>query len=340
MLNIISLTANRRKTTGPWKVVKNLMKWLDQIGYPYVLNADLNATKMLWIHDDFFVLKKLHTLHKDIHIILGPNLYALPRLFPKNISIWHYPHIVPAKWGEDFWRYFGYKWILDIWAVGIDTDLFYPSDKQKTKVLIYFKHRKEEDLMRVIGILDECNIDYKIMRYGEYSEQKFSTALEEVKYVIWVGCPESQGIAFAEVLSSGIPILVWDVKSLWDCYASHEVFTQAELEYNPVTSAPYFDTSCGISIVDHRELYSSIKKMELSFQDFKPRAYIENNFSLAWQARKFINLYEAHFHLSFEEWIKEVSLSKKKFRNNFILTALFVIYDSPFSLWIRKIFLK
>jgi len=82
------------------------MKGLDQIGYPYVINHDLGSTDKLWIHDDTFALAALTRVSLDTHIIIGPNLYALPRHVPKSLSLEKYLHIMPSTWVVDFWSHF------------------------------------------------------------------------------------------------------------------------------------------------------------------------------------------------------------------------------------------
>ena len=335
MLNIVSLTANRKKVTWPGKVVKNLMKWLDILRYPYVLNRDLNATKRLWIHDDFFALKRLSTLYDSTSLIVGPNLYALPRAIPEDIHLEKYPHIMPSEWVCDFWKHFGYHGILDSWAVWVDTDIFLPSHEAKKKVLIYFKQRREEDLRSVIDVLTRLTIEYEVIRYGSYTESYFQEILRTSKYVIWIGCPESQGIAFAEVLSTDTPMLVWDTHSLMQSGITLG-FTPEEVAYDQCTSAPYFDDICGIRIYDERGLASTIEHMEWVYTSFSPRVYVEKNFSLAWQAKKFLELYETHYGLSLSQWYEDILSNEKNFRNNFLIEKLFDVYDSSLVSRIRK----
>lgn len=340
MLNIISLTALRKKVTWPGKVVKNLMKWLDILGYPYVLNQDFNSTQRLWIHDDFFALKKLSLLKEETKLIVGPNLYALPRNIPQSIFIEKYPHIMPAPWVVDFWKHFWYRGILDSWPVWIDTEQFTPSSEEKTKVVIYFKQRREEDLEQVQKILDTQKINYICIRYGSYSESLFQEALRSAKYVIWIGGSESQGIAFAEILSCNIPILVWDISSLRQSIFPGASFIEDELDYLWVTSAPYFDDSCGIRIFHASELPYSIGKMEVWYSQFSPREYVLRNLSLDGQAKKFLELYEKHFQLSFQDGFDEVLSIQKSFRNNLLIEKLFDVYDSSFWVKARKILKK
>lgn len=336
MLNIISLTALRNKITWPGKVVKNLMKWLDKLGYPYVLNYDLNATKRLWIHDDTFSLKKLRHLSPETCCIIGPNLYALPRAVPESLALDKFPHLMPASWVVDFWKSFGYKWLLDSWPVGIDTEYFIPSDEEKTEVLVYCKQRTQSDYQTVIDLLCKKKVQHQILRYGNYTESEFQGVLRKSKYVIWIGCSESQGIALWEILATDTPVLIWDINYLGQCDFGANSFTEAELAYSWVTSAPYFDDTCGIRIHKSWELDGAISQMESSFWLFQSRRYVEENLSLDGQARKFIELYDSYFGLSYEAGFSESLHLEKRHRSNLFIQKAFDIYDSPFGNFIRK----
>ena len=340
MLNIISLTALRKKVTWPWKVVKNLMKGLDSLGYPYILNGNLNSTKRLWIHDDVFALRELYTLHPDTKLIIGPNLYSLPRKIPHDINIDIYPHLMPSTWVVDFWKYFGYSWILESWPTWIDTFTFAPSVQKKTKVLVYFKQRREEDLDTITNHLKKKGIQYEVIYYGKYSESVFLEDLQTTKYVIWIGCSESQGIALEEILACDIPILLWDITRFDQCGYSSWLFTSDELLYTPVTSAPYFDTSCGMRIFDFQEISVALDTMEKNYTLYKPRIFIETHLPLALQAKRFIELYDKYYNLSYIDGLSEVLLNKDNFRSNILIGKLFDIYDSKPIILLRKIFRK
>jgi len=51
MINLISTQADSDVISGPAKVHRSLVKGLDAIGYPYVVNRSLNSTSV-WTHDD------------------------------------------------------------------------------------------------------------------------------------------------------------------------------------------------------------------------------------------------------------------------------------------------
>jgi len=72
---------------GQIKVFKNLIKGLDRIGYPYVVNQRLDACERLWVHDDTRALPLLHKLPAEIKAIVGPNLYVMPRDMPRGLDL-------------------------------------------------------------------------------------------------------------------------------------------------------------------------------------------------------------------------------------------------------------
>ena len=74
MINII--TRDFSRTTGPDKVVRNLLRGLDKIGYPYVINKDINATKRCYMPNRRAPLLKLRIAKSKVTV--GPNLYVLP----------------------------------------------------------------------------------------------------------------------------------------------------------------------------------------------------------------------------------------------------------------------
>lgn len=322
MINIISKAVVSKKITGPGKVVYNLMKGLDKIGYPYVVNKRLDACKRLWIQDDVTALKYIQKLPKDVNVIIGPNLYVLPRHIPKDLELGRAVLLEPSQWTKNFWLHFGFDDCpIDVWPVGIDTDDFLPKSSVqscKDKVLVYFKQRYKSELKHVIDTLDSKGIAYELVSYGNYDEQTYKNLLQTSKYIVWVGRQESQGIALQEALAMDVPILVWDVTTVghWDCdKKSVNLFNDQEADYADVSSAAYFDESCGLKVLDGKLLSITIDKMEISYQHFEPRKFILQNLSLERQASKFVELYDKHFGLSKKQGFEENILRKGRWRN-------------------------
>ena len=284
MLNIISRSILFKNVSGPKKVVENLIKGLDKISYPYVINKRLDACKRLWIHDDTKALREISNLPKEIKIIVGPNIYNLPKDIPEYLDLSTIVYLQPSIWTKSFWLKFGAdKYSIEVWPTGIDTEEFKPSRKTREKkefVLVYFKKRFADELETVKNALNRKNIDYRIIDYAKgYKESNYKNLLVKSKYVIWLGIGEAQGIALQEALSVDVPILVCDVYSVGHRVGGEE-FSQEEKEFQNTTSAPYFDSRCGIKIKDLNDLRQGIDFMESHLKNFKPREYILENLSL------------------------------------------------------------
>ena len=311
MINIISKSIISKNIRGPQKVVNNLINGLNLIGYPYIINQRLDATKRLWIHDDKNAFKKISKLPSYIHTLAGPNLFLIPQEIPETLSLPRTIYLQPSENTKKVWLEKGYnKSPVEVWPAGINIPLSQPCIEERKKILVYFKQREQKELETVINILVKLNLNYNIIKYGSYYEKEYQKKMNESKYIIWLGCYENQGIALLEALSSNIPILVIDKEpeSKWEMKS---------------TSAPYFNDQCGIKIKDFESLSEKISFMEKQWTIFKPKKYIEENLSLAKQARDFIFFYEKHFNLSFEEGLKEKIIKKGKWIN---ATFLFKIY--------------
>lgn len=319
MINIISKSIVSKETTGPGKVVRNLIKGLDTIGYPYCINKALDATSQLWIQDDQQALKKASEM--KLKALIGPNLYIFPENIPANLDLSNFIYIHPSKWVVDFWKELGFnKCPLEDWPVGIDIKEFEERKKPGNGiVLIYFKQRYSEELDFVKSILEENNIKYEIISYGFYEQKQYRKKLKNVKYLIWLGKTESQGIALEEALSMNIPALVWDVSSFGHYNITSKdkkIFNKKELDYKNATSAYYFDEKCGIKTKNKNEIKNSIQMMEKEWENFKPREYILENLSLEKQAGKFIDLFDKYYNISYEEGKDELPKSDKKWTND------------------------
>jgi hypothetical protein len=327
MLNIISKSLLDNNINGPQKVVTNLIKGLDILEYPYCINKKLDATSQLWIHDDTNAIKQASK--QKLNAIIGPNLYILPRNIPLNINLSTFVYIHPSKWATDFWKDFGFnKCKLDYWPTGIDTNMFFKRKNPKNgNVLIYFKERFQDELDYVKKILEEKKINYNIIIYGSYKQENYLKILKNTKYIIWIGRQESQGIALEEALSMNIPILVWDVVSIGHCNFKSDsdlIFNKEELNYTKTTSAYYFDNRCGIKIKNKIDLPKSITEMNIKWNNFEPRQYIIENLNLKKQAKDFIELFNKHYKISYNDGKNEIIKSKKSWGNSRPLVKMFI----------------
>lgn len=318
MINIISRSILSKKTSGPKKVAENLIKGLDIIGYPYCVNKSLEATSLLWIQDDPIALREASRL--KLNAVVGPNIYILPRNIPSELDLSRFVYIHPSPWVVNMWKKSGFdRCYLDYWPTGIDTKKFASRPKPKEgTLLIYFKQRHQEELEFVKKILDKNKIGYKIFFYGSYEENDYIEVLKDTKYIVWLGRQESQGLALEEALSMNVPILVWDVLNIGHWVPNKkelDIFNEDELAEEDTTSAYYFDDRCGIKTKKSEEIADNIKLMEENWQNFEPRKYILENLSLEKQARDFIELFNKHYNISYEDGLNETLKTNSNWRN-------------------------
>ncbi|HMO77668.1 MAG TPA: hypothetical protein PKA42_01230 [Candidatus Paceibacterota bacterium] len=303
------------------------MKGLDEIGCPYVTNAALDATDLIWIHDDPIALKAALDLPRKPLILAGPNIHTLPQelpTIPNNLPlIW----LHPAPWVQRFWETFGTQRLNStVWPVGIDTNKFSPTTTAKDLILVYNKQRSPADTNVVCQTLENHGEKFAVITYGQYQESNYQELLDRSKAIIWVGRSESQGIALLEALAMNVPALIWDIEKFGDWSGSGQAnFSTEQLNFTPVTSAPYFDDTCGLKFSRVEDLEKSLTRFLEALPTFAPRVYIENNLSLAKQAQAFLNIYQTKLRAN-ESQIKDTNLKSKKSWKNaslaFKLTTL------------------
>jgi glycosyltransferase involved in cell wall biosynthesis len=322
MLNIISRSIVSKHTRGPRKVVQNLLQGLDALGYPYVVNAALDATDQLWIHDDPVAVRATAALSPAISVIAGPNIYLLPGDIPPELDTSRILWLQPAPWVENFWREFSpHPLQMAVWPVGIDTDTFAPLNTavQKDLVLVYNKQRSDADVAAVCTALDARGERFTVLTYGSYHEQEYRALLGQSKAVVWVGRSESQGIGLLEALAMDTPILLWDIQKLGDFVGSEQSgFTAEQLAFAPVTAAPYWSEECGARFVSGDELAPTLDHFLATLTTYRPRAYIEETLSLKRQAGAFLELFLTHFTCS-EENLRDTTLrSTARWQNDML----------------------
>ena len=312
MINIISTRASQSRVRGPQKRYTNLIKGLTRIGYPFVVNKDLNATRRLYIQDDRQALRYVG-LSKAFKVV-GPNLFVMPDDIPEDISLKGLLYLQGCDWAKRMWEHVGFDACpIRIWPVGIDTDMFRPPGIRSSdrSVMVYHKWRDTEGLRLILDALYELHLPYHIVLYGQYDEQEYLRLLKGTSFMIYYSCSESQGMALQEAMACDVPIVVCDAISIFQEVGEHE-FDNSLRDFL-VTSAPYFDETCGIKITDLSQLKHSIEFMMDNLKGFAPREYVLHNLSLEGQARAFVKLWE-HWGLTLEQGMSETARTDKDWR--------------------------
>src|SRR5262249_10387879 len=153
-------------------------------------------------------------------------------------------------WMKEMWRA---SWgdAVEAWPVGIDTDLWRPTDagRKTTDVLLYDKVRWEHDRYEAALIdpiragLPARGRSIREIRYGFYREHEFHAALAQCRTMIFLCEHETQGIAYQQSLSCNVPILAWDRRGYWQ----DPSYYPDKVKFAPVSSVPYWDDRCGLT---------------------------------------------------------------------------------------------
>ena len=143
-----------------------------------------------------------------------------------------------------------------------------------------FKDRHMNELTITLNTLNDMGKSFILFQYGNYKEDDYINCLHASKAVLWIGRHESQGFGFQEALSCNKPILVWDVKSMFE-----EVNKEGESiyrEYNGVklltaTAASLWDPCCGELFHNFEELEPTLHLFLIKLSIYTPREFVLKN---------------------------------------------------------------
>lgn len=284
-----------KKIGGVDKVFINLCKGLDLLDIEYKINMKF---KELRPDDRVGVLgrgrKCLNGYDKKNPIVAGIALMSHPSEWPTLLD--DYPvakYLQHSSWVSEVYKpYFGES--VKIWPVGIDSSHWSPRNPLNEKeidVLIYDKIMWNKQIVSPVFIdymksfLEKQKLTYRVITYGCYNSADFHQILNNSRSMIFLCEHESQGLAYQEALSCGIPILAWDQGICLD-----PTYTSNNTEIIPASSVPYFDDRCGMKFKSIDEFNSKF----IAFWDFvksgkfNPREYILENLTLEKCAKGFL----------------------------------------------------
>jgi hypothetical protein len=221
-------------------------------------------------------------LYPKKKFIFGPHFSVFPdkRLLMIDNSNKNAIYIQPSNWVCKLWSYFKETSHIPLKQLcfPVNTDKFIPFNNKKslnrTKIFIYFKRRKPEELTFLKTFLHNKNIEFKVFDYVKrYEEEDYLKYLQESKYGIILDAHESQGFAIEEALSCDVPLLVWNVRSL----NQEEGVNYPDI---PATSIPYWDERCGEYFYNKEEFEEKYKEFMNKLYTYKPREFVLENLSL------------------------------------------------------------
>jgi glycosyltransferase involved in cell wall biosynthesis len=282
---------------GHQRTFLNLRAGLDRLGITYRVNdyryATRNPAELACIVGKPCVLAGIPWRNP---ILLGPAIYSHPvddpdlldRLPVRKILAYGpwMERMCKSSWGD----------AVASWPVGIDTDLWRPAHRERKQidVLLYDKVRWNHDqfeqslIVPIRRLLQSRGHSFLQLRYGSYREDDFHSTLARSRAMIFLCEHETQGIAYQQALSCGVPILAWDRGGYWQdpSYYPHKV------KFGPVSSVPYWDERCGGTFTDagaFPDAWSSFWE-SVRRQLWRPRDYILENLTLEKCARDYVAL--------------------------------------------------
>jgi hypothetical protein len=269
------------KMNGPHKVVSNLIKSLQQEDIKFSINEEKYEHNFLIQYD---VLG--HEKHSKIELdtcIIGPQVWMFDVYgqFLIDHPNYYKKIIAPCQWVKDkFINKFNLpENKISIWPVGIE--LLNVEKKIEFDCLIYFKRRTTYELKLATDFLDSLGLTYKILSYGNYSNDDLENLCEKCKFCFLLNGTESQGIAVQEIMSTNTPLFVWDVIEWND---------QGEKYKVPATSVPYWSDNCGKVFYGRGDIDVAFSEFYAKIDEYSPRKYIEDNLSFKQSINKLMEI--------------------------------------------------
>ncbi len=273
---------------GQTRVFMNLVAGLRALDIPHRIN-DFNYARR-HPEDLCCILGKRRMLESrswDSPLLVGPCVYDHPIDSPQLFEKWKVRRLlVPGEWMrrmcEPHWGSRVYAW-----PVGIDTDYWTPAGtdaKRDIDVLVYDKilWDRRAAVPRILGPvlaeIDRRRLRHAVIRYGRYEPDQYRGVLARSRCMVFICEHETQGLAYQEALSAGVPLLAWHSASFWKDpkYYPHKVV------FSPVSGVPYWDDRCGVRFSAPDGFADALDQLEarLASGDLDPRTFILETLSL------------------------------------------------------------
>lgn len=226
-------------------------------------------------------------LYPKKKFIFGPHFSVFPNEMLQNINNVHNNsiYILPSQWVTNVWQTMNTQLLpMKTFAFSVNTKKFNENKNAKTKVFVYFKRRKIEELEQVTTFLNGMKVEYRVFDYMQrYDEKDYLSYLQSSKYGIILNAHESQGFAIEEALSSNTPLLVWNSKLM----SQEQGGNYSDI---PCTSIPYWDKRCGEYFYESDEFESTFEKFLNKLETYRPREYVVEKLSVCTRSNAFKSL--------------------------------------------------
>jgi len=284
MINLWYEESPHLPVRGPQKVLVGLRESLEYCQIPYAINENKYKFNHLVQYDHVGYLKHEKLEHETC--LIGPQVWPFDAYgeFLKNNPQYYKKLLMPGMSCYLSFMDQGYlENKLALWAVGIkDINIERTSS---IKFLVYQKQRSDEDISFITTFLVNHGYEYEILRYGSYHPNDYYRCLHECSHAIIVGGPETQGIAYQEMMSSNMPLLIWDNNEWFD----YGIPTEYQKNPSP-TSAHYFSEECGEKFYDREDFEKIFFKFILN--KYSPKDYVKRELSYEVSVKRLLSLFE------------------------------------------------
>lgn len=157
------------------------------------------------------------------------------------------------------------------WAAGVDTEYWKPDPVLERKQILIFEKQNKGPVGPVqpyADYLERQGYKVVIMRYGSFNHLQYLKYLQQSCLMIGFVRDESQGIAWQEAWSTGVPTLLW--KNTSNVYRGRTY---------RCTTAPYLCDQNGLFFDDLDDFKSKFAYWQSNRDAFLPRAWTLENMS-------------------------------------------------------------
>ncbi|NQV69330.1 MAG: hypothetical protein HQ498_04820 [Pseudohongiella sp.] len=204
---------------GHFAVTRSLLQGLEKIG----VNFNYSPRKLSSLAETVIVLAGVNTLRQAIRLKQGGHikkLFAGPNIFnfsDRGINLAS-PEVDAAITASP---YIGDLFVegspslrgrIITWAAGVDVDYWRPERHAPGKKILIYKKQNAgpvESVEPFANYLREKGYEIVNLEYGNYTHGEFLEALQQSQLMIGFVIAETQGIAWAEAWSVGVPTLIW-----------------------------------------------------------------------------------------------------------------------------------
>ena len=286
-----------RPPGGLAKVTRNLGLGLDKIGRAWHLHhrPDLPSGKAVLgiLHGP---LDQVQALARQRPSVTGVGVMNFPDEWPSMFQESKVKlHLQSCEWAAAYYRpYFGDR--IRVWAFGIDTEMHAPrpSVTKEFDFLIYNKLRWPQELPEpnlreaVTQELTKRGLTFYEITYGHYPggrEEAFHNLLGRSRSMLFLCENETQGAAYNEALSMGVPILAWNPLKWLDPERHNHGLSNWR-----ASSVPYWDERCGEQFHSLPTFESTLERFldRLRSDIYRPRSFVLENLRLDTCAKTYL----------------------------------------------------